>query len=185
MQTQFPATTPDTLARRVGGFRLTIRQWMIAVAGTAALFAAFGVNTAVGTVIVAFFVSALFTMPEDRQAWVVLLLAAVAALPMIHLASLYTFACRAALFLGHWPSYNNPDPTYLPDEFQPQTEFLAFVIPTIISVAVTCLFATLVARFASRSRRIAFALTPAILLYVFSYLVLLADPLGVLDWLVD
>jgi hypothetical protein len=185
MQPQFPATTLATLARRAGRFRLTIRQWMIAVAGTAALFAAFGVNTAVRMLIVGFFVSALFTRPEDRQAWVVLLLSAVAALPMMQSASLYTFACRAALFLGHWPSYNNPDPTYLPDDFQPQSEFLAFVIPTIISVAVTCLFATLVARFASRSRRIAFALTPAILLWFFSYLVLLADPFGVMNWLMD
>jgi hypothetical protein len=158
---------------------------MIAVAGAAVVFAAFGVNAAVGMVIVAFFISALITKPKDWQTWVVLVLAAAAGLPVMQLAWLYTFALRAALFLGHWPSYNNPDPKDLPDEFHPQTEFLMSVIPIVVSVGVTCLFATVMARLAPPSRRVVDAVFTAIFFGFLSYMVLGADPFGFLNWLLD
>ena len=185
MQTKLPVSNPEESVARQKPLRLTIRQWMIAVAGAAVVFAAFGVNGAVGMVIVAFFISTLFTKPKDWQAWVVLVLAAAAGLPLMLLAWLYTFALRAALFLGHWPSYNNPDPKNLPDEFHPQTEFLMSVIPIIVSVGVTCLFATLMSRFAPRSRRIVDALFAGILFWFLSYMMIGADPFGVLNWFMD
>lgn len=98
---------------------------------------------------------------------------------------IYTFALRAALFLGHWPSYNNPDPKNLPDEFHPQTEFLMSVIPIVVSVGVTCLFATLMARLAPRSRRIVNSVFAGILFGFLSYMMIGADPFGVLNWLMD
>ena len=76
MRPEFQLSTLPCLVRRAGRLRLTTRRWMIAVAGTAVIFAAFGVNGAVGMVIVAFFVSALITKPDNWLGWIVLLLAA-------------------------------------------------------------------------------------------------------------
>ena len=93
--------------------RISIGQGMIAVAGSAVIFAVFGVNQAAAIVIGAFFVSACVTRPEVWQGWVLLSMAAVAALPFILIAAMYTFTIRAALFLGHWPTSYNPYPKKL------------------------------------------------------------------------
>ena len=162
-----------------------MRQWMIAVAGAAVVFGLFGVNWAVATAISAFAISALVTKPDVWQGWTLLVIAAVAAVPFILLAFIYTAAFRAALYIGHWPQYNNPDPKSLPVHFHPQTEFLEFLIPTSVSVAVTCLFFTQVMRFATWPRRLEFAVWVAILLWLFAFLVLRGDPAGVLTWMMD
>jgi hypothetical protein len=185
MNTDSSAGTPAVSGLCQKALQTSIGQWMIAVAGTAVVFAVFGVNGAVGMVAVALFVSVLITKPDDWRDWVVLLIGAATALPLMLLAWLYTFALRAALFLGHWPSYNNPDPRNLPDEFHPQTEFLMSVIPIVVSVFMTCLFATLMARLAPRSRRIVDAVFVGIFFGFLSYMMLGADPFGVLNWFLD
>jgi hypothetical protein len=114
------------------------------------------------------------------------LVAAVAALPFSFLAFVYTSACRAALYIGHWPHYNDPDPKSLPDHFHPHTEFLEFLIPTSVSVAVTCLFFKQIMRFATWPQRLEFALTLAFFsLAVLAFLPLVGDPAGVLNWMMD
>jgi hypothetical protein len=165
--------------------RISIRQAMIAVAGAAVAFAVFGVNHAVTMVLVGFFASTLIARPAVRQDWLLLLTASIAALPFILLAWMYTFAFRAALFLGHWPRFNNPDPSYLPDHFNPHTEFLEFLIPTIVSVALTCVFVAQVMRFAAWPRRLKFALFPATLLWLLAFLLLVGDPAGIMGWILD
>ena len=65
------------------------------MAGMAVVFAVFGVNEGTA-IIVAFLISALITRPDVWRGWLLLVLAAVAALPFMLLASIYTFAFRAA-----------------------------------------------------------------------------------------
>jgi hypothetical protein len=92
---------------------------------------------------------------------------------------------RAALFLGHWPYYAHPDPKDLPDRFHPHSEFLQIVIPFLMSVTLTTLFAFLLIRFALPHRRFYYAVGMALALWVISYMLLMLDPAGVLDWYVD
>lgn len=165
-------------------FRST-RHWMIVVAGVAVVFGVFGVNKGTSMVLVAYLISLLIFRPDVWQARLLQVLASCAALPFILLASIYTFAFRAALFLGHWPYYAHPDPKDLPVHFHPHTEFLEFVIPTVASVIVTCLFVRTIMRFATWGRRLQFALLAAFLLWMLSYLLLVSDDFGVLKWIMD
>ncbi len=185
MRTEIPTSNREVPLPCGRPFRISIRQGMIAVAGAAIVFGVFGVNQAVTMVIAAFVVSALVTSSNVWQRWTLLVTAAVAALPFILLASLYTFAFRAALFLGHWPYYGHPNPKDLPDHFNWQTEFLDFLIPTSVSVALTFLFVTQVMRFATWPRRLEFAVLTATLLWLFASLVLVGDPAGVMNWIWD
>jgi hypothetical protein len=185
MPEKIPSSNRVTVIPHTRWPRISIGQGMIAVAGSAVVFALFGVNQAAAIVIGAFFVSAWITRPEVRQGWVLLSTAAFAALPFILIAEMYTFAFRAALFLGHWPTYSNPDPKDLPDHFHPATEFLEFVIPMLVSVAVTYLFFTLVMRFATWPRRLQFGLAAASLLWLFAFILVAGDPFRVLDWILD
>jgi MFS family permease len=164
--------------------RISIGQGMIAVAGSAVVFALFGVNQAAGIVIGAFFVSAWITRPEVWQGWVLLSMAALAALPFILIAAMYTFAFRAALFLRHWPTYNTY-PKNLSDHFHRASKYLDFVIPTLVSVAVTYLFFTLVMRFATWPRRLEFGLAAASLLWLFAFVLICGDPFRVGEWILD
>lgn len=41
-----------------------------------------------------------------------------ASFPLASIVMVHFFACAAALYLGHWPTYNNPDPGKLPFVFQ-------------------------------------------------------------------
>jgi hypothetical protein len=161
--------------------RITIGQGMIAVAGSAVVFALFGVNQAAAIAIGAFFVSACIIRPEVWQGWVLLSMAAFAALPFMLMAAIYTFTIRAALFLGHWPtSYTYPK--NLPVHFHPASEALEFAIPTLVSIAVTYLFFTLVMRFATWPRRLEFGLAAALLHWLVGFALMFADPFPVLQW---
>jgi hypothetical protein len=164
--------------------RISIGQGMIAVAGSAVIFALFGVNQAVAIAIGAFFVSACIIRPDVWQGWVLLSMAAVAALPFILMAAMYTFTIRAALFLGHWPtSYTHPK--NLPVHFHPASEALEFAIPTLVSVAVTYLFFTRVMRFAAWPRRLEFGLAAALLLWLVACALICGDPFRVREWIFD
>jgi MFS family permease len=164
--------------------RMTTRLWTTVVAGSAAIFACFGVSAAVAMVVAAFFVSVLMARPDGWRGWLIVLIGAIAALPLFGITLLYTFALRAALFLGHWPSYNNPDPKTLPDRFHPQSEFLEIVLPLVISVSVTNLVAFLVTRVRSNDRFL-YAVGMALASWVISYILIVLDPVGVLNWYLD
>ena len=71
----------------------------------------------------------------------------------------------------------------LPAHLHRPTEFLEFVIPTIVSVAATYFFFTQVMRFATWPRRLEFGLGAAFMLWVYASLLLAGDPFGVRDWI--
>jgi hypothetical protein len=165
--------------------RMTTRDWMIAVAGSSIVFACLGVSFAAAMVLVAFLISALIARPANGKEWLVLLLGAFAALPSILLAWLYTFAFRAALYVGHWPYYNNPDPKDLPERFHPYSEFLKYLVPVVISVASTCLFAFAVPRLARPCRQFYCAVAGALAIGALPILLFFLDPAGVWEWIID
>jgi len=164
--------------------RITTQQWMIVVAGAAIVFACFGVNVGAAMVITAFVVSALIAKPVVWHDWFIMLIAALSALPWMGLAYIYTFACRAALFLGRWPYYAHPDPKDLPDRFH-RSDFLNIVIPTIVSVILTCVVTLLVRRLVPWSQAVANALVILLALWLFAVAFNAIDPGGVLDWFAD
>jgi hypothetical protein len=164
--------------------RMTTGQWMISVAGSAIVFAYFGVNLGAAMVITAFVGSALIARPVVWHDWLILLIGALSALPWIWLAYIYTFACRAAVFLGRWPYYAHPDPKDLPDRFH-QSDFLDIVIPTIVSVILTCVLTLLVRRLVPWPRAVANALVILLALWLFAVAFIAIDPGGVLVWFAD
>ena len=87
------------------------------------------------------------------QSWVVLIVAAIAVLPMYLVASLYFVAFRAAFRVGHWPYPGSPDASAMPEDLQPGSGPLAFIVPVAVYVASAALFAALVLRYSRRSRR--------------------------------
>ena len=111
-----------------------------------------------------------------------LALLGVAALPLTAASSMYVFAFRAALYLGHWPFYGHPDSKDLPDDFHPATEWLSYAGPLLIfGIQVA------VARWVLGRRRwrlpIAACLLPVT--WLLCYLFVVADPAGVLNWIMD
>ena len=119
---------------------------------------------------------------SDR--WPISLIAAGAALPLSYLTMLYTFALRAALYLGHWPYYGHPDPKDLPEQFDPP-EFLELLIPALAFSFQAVLVVLLVKRFAGSARQLQAAGLIAISLWFLSLTLFLSDPVGVLDWIMD
>lgn len=68
VNTQSSARTTAVMGLGRRALRLSIGQWMMIVAVAAVVFAAFGVNGAVGMVLVAFFVSA--SPPSPMIGWI-------------------------------------------------------------------------------------------------------------------
>jgi hypothetical protein len=116
--------------------------------------------------------------------WIVLLLAAVAALAPAFLAIPYTEAFRAAIYLGHWPYYGHPDPKDLPDDFQPP-EVLEVIIPGVVFVVSTTLIQMVVGYVGLPRRRLMYSLSILGTLWFSSFVILLADPFGVMEWIMD
>jgi hypothetical protein len=164
--------------------RMTTQQWMISVAGSAVVFACFGVNVVAAMVIAAFVVSALVAKPIVWHDWLILLIGQLSALPWMWLAYFYTFACRAAFFVGHWPYYKHPDPDGLPVRFH-QSDFLDNVIATIVSIILTCVVTLSVRRVTPWPRAVAYALAMLLALWFVEVVFNTFDPIGVLDWFAD
>jgi hypothetical protein len=158
---------------------------MIAVGATGVAFAVSRINPVLAMIVATFFFCTGVTGPNDFRSWSLLSIGVLAALPYAGLAWLYTFALRAAIFLGHWPSYDNPDPKNLPDRFGPQTEFLELVIPMFASIGVTWLFVSQARRFTTWYQRFEFAAWVTILLWLVAFLLLGGDPAGVRNWIAD
>ena len=165
--------------------RLTTRRWMIAIAGLSVVLAWVGVTLPLAIVVSAFVLSALIAKPDSWQVWLILLVGAIAALPLTLFGYIHAFAIRAALFLGHWPYFAHPDPKDLPGRFHSQYEFIDLLIPVMVSVSFTSLFASLVCRFARPSRKIPYAIGMTLTFWVLSLFLLILDPTGVVAWYMD
>ncbi len=126
------------------------------------------------------------TRTQDTASMVIAVTAAVVGLlPIACWLSVLTFACRAAVFLGHWPSYNYPDPNELPDNLAFGTAWLDWGVP----IASVVLFAVGLALFLRKapapSSRL---LTGAKVLFggwIVGATLLIADPSGIIEWFVD
>lgn len=125
------------------------------------------------------------TIPDALRCILLLAIAAFSALPLAWLAVPYTFAFRAALFLGRWPYYGHPDPKNLPEHFHPHTEALEPLIPMILFVVQAGLFTFFIARFTPRARWLRCAAVTAASLWVFTFLLFVLDPAGAFEWIMD
>jgi hypothetical protein len=68
--------------------------------------------------------------------------------PMLLLMVFFAYVLRARLFLGHWPSYNNPDPKQL--GWWIQHSFLQLGLITFPAVALLATMFAIACRFLSR-----------------------------------
>ncbi len=111
----------------------------------------------------------------NSLAWVI------AVSPLIVYAGVVGFAAAAALYLGHWPAYANPDPKSLPVVFG-WARFALFVASSITFVALPVVVA--VPAYLQPGHRIRSAVTGLVawgLWFAASY----ADPGGIYDWFFD
>jgi hypothetical protein len=121
---------------------------------------------------------------DDLRRWLLIPIAALAALPLAIAAVPYTFAVRAAAYLGRRPHHGHPEPRGLQEEFHP-FEFLELLIPALVLIIKTTLVVLLVTRFARPERRLLITGSIAGVLWLLSIALLFLDPLGVLDWIWD
>jgi hypothetical protein len=159
---------------------------MIAGAGQAVVFAVFRVNRFAAILIVAFVLSALVLKPRQWQAWLLLSIAAIAASPYgLLLADRYTFAIRVAIFLGYWQTYNNPGPNSLPVNFHPQTAWLNYLVPTLVSTVGTRLFMKMCMKLATWPQRLQITVLALPAAWGIALLLRELDPPGVLIRIFD
>jgi hypothetical protein len=121
---------------------------------------------------------------ESPHGWSLILISTLSALPISFVAVLYTSAARAAVYLGHWPSYGNPDPKDLPEHFSPP-EILELIVPALILCLLTTAVAAFIARYVSPSLRLLIAWSIAVSCWLLSFALIFADPLGVVEWMMD
>ena len=121
----------------------------------------------------------------EWHSWMVLIVAAIAVLPSILLASLYFVAFRVAIRVGHWPYLGNPDASAMPEDLQPGTGLLALLVPLAVYTASAALFAAFVLRYSRRLWRVALSLLVGVVTWMFLLGLLICDPAGVWQWIMD
>jgi len=104
--------------------------------------------------------------------------------PLIVYFSLYFLFIHARIFLGHWPSYGNPDPKTLPDGFDPyfaffDTAFESLPWSFLATIVTYPLLALPGLRPATRSLWV-----PACVWGV-CFTLLVLDPFGAFNWYAD
>jgi hypothetical protein len=105
-----------------------------------------------------------------------------AILPFTFFIIAISFFIYARLRLGHFPSYNNPDPKVIGLGLLPF--FLCWVIAITVGWATYSSLCFKRAMFKKTTQQI-FALTSSLLLWSAFFLVIGTDPFGFLDWLGD
>jgi hypothetical protein len=116
--------------------------------------------------------------------WRLMPIAALAALPLAVAAVPYTFAVRAAAYLGLRPYHGQPDREGLREESHP-SDFLELLIPALVFLIETALAVLLVERFARPERRLRAIGSIAGALWLLSIATFFLDPLGVLEWILE
>src|SRR5262245_47291751 len=119
---------------------------------------------------------------KERLAIITLLLAV---FPLLLVLGSLSYACEAAIYLGHWPSYNNPDPKQLPGWFAIQHDALG--VGLLASEAIFCLAIGLaiVGRICSREFPLAWMILVAAVSVGLALVYVHFDPGGVLSWFFD
>ena len=106
-----------------------------------------------------------------------------ATFPFLLLTVFFSYVLRARLFLGHWPSYNQPDPKQL--GWWIQHSFLQLGFISFPAVALSAVIFAIVGRFHRRD----FPLWTIIAITLLACCVLIAfarvDPGGFIEWVLD
>lgn len=107
------------------------------------------------------------------------------ALPLTCWFWLWTFAWRARLYLGRWPYYGNPDPKALPEHFLPQTEIYEYIIPLAASIILISIVTSLISKIANYRIRMLAASIVSIAGWATAFGLMLVDPGGFFEWIMD
>ena len=115
---------------------------------------------------------------RDAAATIAVILFITAASPAVALLlGVHADAIAATFYLGHFPSYNNPDPETLPGWLS---------IPSILLVPTLFLWPFLLPALLRRWGISQPAqLLSSLVLFIFAWTFFLLDPLGVLSWIID
>ena len=98
-------------------------------------------------------------------------------------ASMISFAIRAWRFMGRWPSYDQPDPKNLSVVLQ--SALIDRVVAGVVLVTLSGLTLRLLTRVRSPWYRVAVAAVVCVVGIGVGYLLLITDPGGVIEWVVD
>jgi hypothetical protein len=109
----------------------------------------------------------------------------VGAFPVVLLATVFTHAYRAALYLGRWPYYGHPDPKDLPAGFHPPSQLLAYLVPVLALALSTIVPGHVIFRRVRRTRWLYAAISVVMLVWITSFVIASLDPGGVIEWIVD
>lgn len=106
-------------------------------------------------------------------------------LPVAWWLSMVTYAWRASRFLGHWPSYDNPDPKSMPVSLVPPTTYLDWIVA--VSGAVLGFVALAFVLRRIRKPKLRMLCGSAFLFggWIAGFALLWLDPGGVFEWICD
>lgn len=96
--------------------------------------------------------------------------------------SMVSFATRAYVYLGRWPEYGRPDPKNLPMEVQEATIDLAVAAVVWLALSISTLA---MLRRLTPLKRVLMSLFVAILATSLACGLLMLDPGGVIEWVID
>ena len=106
-------------------------------------------------------------------------------LPLTLWFYLWTFALRARLYLGYWPSYSQPDPKDLPLHFHPPTELLHHIIPLGLSIGIILALTSLLRKQSDLKIRMMTASILALTGWIVAFGLIFIDPCGFMEWWAD
>jgi hypothetical protein len=108
---------------------------------------------------------------------------ALAVFPAVLFALFFLYVCQACASVGHWPSYNNPDPKQIGWMVERDVLALGFMgVPVTASLAVVC---AVIGRLCSPRYPFWTVAITAILLFFAFIAYVRADPGGFYDWFWD
>ena len=108
-----------------------------------------------------------------------------ATFPVPWIFALHFYALEASVYLGHWPSYENPDPKQLGGLMQWQYPALAFGLVSVPWASVMSIVLAIVGRIESRDFPIWTAIVTAIVSFALFVGFGVYDPGGLGTWFMD
>ncbi len=109
----------------------------------------------------------------------------IGSLPVAWWAGCVVSAIRAFRFLGYWPSYGQPDPKDLPQTFWSNGEPIEIGVSILIVALLGVVPVLILMRRAKPLLWIPMGLAGLVLLWTIGFVLLSADPWGVVEWIVD